>query len=152
MNSQLSLRFPEEVEFERFWARLGALRPKAPAAPAPAPKAEKNDAQQIIWQTEESIALRYSFRVPVYTKKGMLKAWDLKLISRSNLISVEDFATLFNYNANKLADEFKAGARERLVKHLGLNEEQAKLVEFRGICVARHLAGTKVEVSDARWI
>ncbi len=160
MNSQLSIEFPGEVDLESFWARLGHLRPAAPVAPpAPAPKAEKNDAQQIIWCTEESIALRFSFRAPVYSTKGkkLLKAWDLQHVCISNVISVEDFGALiaqagFNYDANKLADHFKDGAKARLVKKLGLNEEQAKLVEFRGLSVARHLAGTKVEVGDPRWI
>lgn len=156
--NQLSILFHGEADLESFWARLGHPRKEAPVAPpAPAPKAEKNDRQQTIWCTEESIALRFSFRAPVYTKKGMLKSWDLQHVCISNVISVEDFGAKpaeggFDYNANKLADMFKDGAKARLVKRLGLNEEQSKLVEFRGLSVARHLAGTKVEVGDARWI
>ena len=158
--NQLSISFPRDPnDLESFWARLGHLRPaeKAPeAAPAKA-EAPKSSAQLVIWQTEESVALRFSFRVPVYSKKGMLKDWALQHVAKSNLISVEDFAAPpsqggFQYDANKLAALFKDGAREALIKKLGLNAEQAKLVEFRGLSVARHLAGTKVEVSDARWV
>lgn len=131
MSTQLALSFPA---------------PKAPASP-----------QLTIWQTEESVALRFSFRVPVYTAKGRLRDWSLAHVAKSNLISVEDFGAPaseagFDYNANKLADLFKDGARQAIIKRLGLNEEQAKLVEFRGLSVARHLAGTKVEVADARWV
>jgi hypothetical protein len=152
---QLAMEFPKNpYELESFWIRLGAIQPAAPQSPEPppAPVEMKNDAQQIIWQTEESVALRFSFRVPVYTKKGMLKDWGLKLVSKSNLVSAEDFGILFDYNANKLADEFKVGVRAAVIKKLGLTEEQGELVEFRGISVARHLAGTKVEINDARWV
>ena len=152
---QITMQFPKDpYELESFWVRLGAIRPAAPKSPEPppAPVETKNESQLIIWQTEESIAIRFSFQVPVYTKKGMLKAWDLKLVSKSNLVSAEDFGILFNYNANKLADEFKAGARAAIIKNLGLTEEQGKLVGFRGLSVARHLAGTKVEINDERWV
>ncbi len=156
--NQLAINFPPDPnDLERFWVRLGAVRPTSPV-PAPEPvkimKAPENSGQQIIWQTEESIALRFSFRVPVYSKSGKLKSWDLQLVSKANLISVEDFADPkagFHYDANKLAALFQDGARAAIVKRHGLNEEQAKLVEFRGLCVARHLAGTKIEVNDPRW-
>lgn len=158
---QLSIDFPRDpYELESFWMRLGAIRPAPKAeSPAPAPVAAPSGEQLVIWCTEESIALRFSFRVPVYSTKGkkLLKSWDLRHVAVSNVISVEDFGAKpeqggFNYDANKLADLFKDGRRANLIKHLGLNEEQAKLVEFRGLSVARHLAGTKVEVGDARWV
>ena len=154
--NQLTIQFPDDVDFESYWTRLGAIRPAAPqAAPVPviAPAAPKSE-QLIIWQTEESIALRFSFRVPVYTKKGMLKSWDLKCVPLSNCISVEDFADPtagFHYDANKLAALFMDSMRQRVITKLGLNEEQAKLVEFRGLSVARHLAVTNVPVGDPRW-
>ncbi len=157
--NQLAIQFPQDPnDLERFWTRLGVLRPLGAPAPVPAPepvKAPESSTQLIIWCTEESVALRFSFRVPVYTKKGMLKAWDLQLISKSNIISVQDFADPaagFCYDANKLAAMFMENARNALIKRHGFNAEQAKLVEFRGISTARHLAGTKVEINDPRWV
>jgi hypothetical protein len=129
--SQLSIQFPA---------------PKAPSSP-----------QLTIWQTEECIALRFSFRVPVFASKGKLKDWTLRHVVLHNVISVEDFAAPtseagFNYNANKLAAMFVEGRKAKLIAHLGLNEEQGKLVEFRGLSVARHLAANKIDAADARWV
>lgn len=155
--SQLAIPFPADPnDLEPFWVRLGVLRPaaKAPSSAAAVPPAN-NDAQLVIWQTEESVALRFSFRVPVYSKTGKLRDWALQLVAISNVISVEDFGDPkagFHFDANKLAANFRDGAKARLVKRLGLNAEQAKLVEFRGLSVARHLAGTTVPATDARWV
>jgi len=154
--NQISIQFPGDVDFESFWSRLGALRPVPKTEPV-ASVAKDSSSQLIIAETEINIALRYSFRVPVYSKKGKLKSWDLKHVCISNVISLEDFGAKkseggFEYNANRLAAEFMEGMQNRVVKKLGLNEEQAKLVEFRGLSVARHLACTNVPVGDPRWI
>lgn len=122
----------------------------------PAPVAASS-AQLTIWQTETSIALRFGFRTPVYSKTGKLCDWRLEHVVLSNCISLEDFGAPksqagMEYDANKLADLFRDGARVRLIKRLGLNERQAELVEFRSLSVARHFAGTRVEASSADWV
>jgi hypothetical protein len=150
---QLTIKFPGDVDFESFWMRLGAIRPSPKAEPVRAlVSVPVDDNQLVIAETEMNVALRLSFRVPVFAKTGMLKAWDLKMVAISNVISVADFAEFYKYDANKVAKEFIEGARAKLVKLLGLTEEQSKLVEFRGLSTCRHLTTTRVDASDPRWV
>lgn len=153
---QLSILFDGEVDLESYWARLRPARP-APQA-APAPKAEKNDAQLVIAETGTNMAFRFSFQVPEFSKKGKLKGFHLEHRVVSNLISKDDLAEMYGYSTDKMmADKhvggyFVEGSRKALAKKFGLTDEQASLMRFTGYSICEHRPCTKVEMYDPTWV
>jgi hypothetical protein len=110
--------------------------------------------QLTISETETSIAVRISYKVPEFTKTGMLTGYRLEHRVVSNLVSEEDFEGYFKHSSEKLlADaDMIEGSKVAYAKKFNLTAEQAKLLKYTGYSICRHRTCTKVDAHDPRWV
>lgn len=102
-----------------------------------------------------SIALRLSFQVPEFTKTGKLTGYRLEHLVKHSIVDEADFREMFGCSVEKLLEAIdgKAGARTRIVSKFNLTTEQAELVRYTGVSVARHDSDIpeNIPAIDARW-
>ena len=105
---------------------------------------------------DTSIALRLSFKVPDFSKTGKLTGFRLEHLVKHSIVDESDFASLFGNSVEKLLEAIngKTGGAKRIATKFNLTEEQAGLVRYTGVSVARHDPDTaeNIPAIDERWI
>lgn len=106
-------------------------------------------------ETNKYIAIRLSFNVPEFSATGKLKGYSLQHMVKHGIVSEEEFGALFNFSVEALLEaiQAKAGAAEATRRKFSLTSEQAKLIEYKGVSLARHsLEGPSLSRTDPSWV
>lgn len=100
-----------------------------------------------------NIALRLTFQVPEFSKSGKLTGYRLEHVVKTNLVDVDDFGHLFDHDVEKLVQciDGRTGGAEAVSRRLHLQPDQAVLVRYKGVSVARHAVGEALTHDSPAW-
>jgi len=102
-----------------------------------------------------SIALRLSFQVPEFSETGKLKGFHLEHAVKHNIVDTDDFGAFFTHSIEKLIEavDGKFGGALFMQRKFKLTDEQAKMIRYTGVSVARHQTdGERISPVDERWV
>jgi hypothetical protein len=105
--------------------------------------------------TPTSIALRLSFQVPEFSATGKLKGFRLEHVVKRNIVDEQDYGVLFNHDVQKLVEAVDGmfGGALAIQRKFKLTDEQAKMVRYSGVSIARHETdGPAIPAVDERWV